>query len=207
MLAIITTATAQSPEGAKTMEPITMNQWLELHKRSLDVIRGAIAGLTQEQLEWEQPMLKGQVGEPSCGEPRPYSIANLVAHVIGAEIYWLREVSIQPEFKGPPPKGWTVKQLQQTLDQAEKQYEKILAERPNDPDILFGLGRVCQHNLSHWKSMEHLRMLQDPDWRQPEDMTAELAVDYITDLMILGGKAPLKVPDSHKEFIPTKGQR
>jgi len=35
---------------------------------------------------------------------------------------------------------------------------KILSERPNDSDVLFGLGRVCQHNLSHWKLMEHLQM-------------------------------------------------
>ena len=46
--------------------------------------------------------------------------------------------------------------------------------------------------------MEHLRMLQDPDWRQPDAMAWEQAVDYMTDLMILRGEAPLAAPDSHK---------
>ena len=180
------------------MGNITMNQWLELHKRSLNCVRGAIAGLTQEQLEWEPPMLRGQVGEPSCGEPRPCSLAGMVAHVCGAEHYWLLEVGIRPGFKVPPPKGWKLADLQQSLDRIEEQYEKILADQPNDPDILFGLGRVCQHNISHWKTMEHLRMLQDPDWRQPDAMAWEQAVDYMTDLMILRGEAPLAAPDSHK---------
>ena len=170
-------------------ETITMDQWLEMHRRALDCVRGALDGLTQEQLLWEQPMLAGQTGEPSCGEPRPCSLAGLAWHVLCAERYWLDEVGIQPEFDVPEPRKWTVNAFREALTGVEKQYEKILAGRPNDPDVLFGLGRVSQHNLSHWKSMEHLRMLQTPDWRQPDTMTWEHAVDYITDLMILGTRA------------------
>ena len=80
----------------------------------------------------------------------------------------------------------TRQDVTEALARVEKQYERILARGDNLPNILFGLGRVCQHNLSHWKTMEHLRMLQDPDWRQPEGMTWEKAVDYMTGLLVSG---------------------
>ncbi|MFC1525914.1 hypothetical protein ACFL6X_03770 [Candidatus Latescibacterota bacterium] len=181
------------------MRPITMDQWLELHKRTLDCVRGALEGLTQEQLLWEQPMLAGQTGEPSCGEPRPCSLAGLAWHILCAERYWLREVGIQPAFDVPERNEWTLAIFEQALSGVEEQYERVLSERSNDPDVLFGLGRVCQHNLSHWKMMEHLRMLQDPDWRQPSELSWERAADYMTDLMILGARAPLAAPGSHAD--------
>lgn len=170
-------------------EAITMDQWLELHKRTLNCVRGALDDLTQEQLLWEQPMLAGQTGEPSCGEPRPCSLAGLAWHALCSERYWLREVGIEPEFTVPERAQWTLLAFQEALAIAEKQYGKILADRPNDPDLLFGLARVCQHNLSHWKTMEHLRMLQDPQWRQPDDMSWERAADYMSGLMIPGVEA------------------
>lgn len=37
--------------------------------------------------------------------------------------------------------------------------------------------------------MEHLRMLQNPDWRQPSGMSWERAVGYISGLMIPGVEA------------------
>ncbi len=119
-------------------EAITMDQWLELHRRTLDCIRGALNGLTQEQFVWEQPMLAGQTGEPSCGEPRPCSLAGLSWHVLGAERYWLREVGIEPEFSVPEQEEWKLPAFQEALAGVEKQYQGILCERPNDPDILFG---------------------------------------------------------------------
>ncbi len=180
-------------------EAISMQQWLELHKRTLNCIRGALDGITQEQLIWEIPMLKGQTGEPSCGEPRPYSLAGMACHICGAEKYWLREVQIEPEFDVPQQAHWTLPAFMKALNGIEKQYEIILSGKPASRNILFGLGRVCQHNLLHWKSMEHIRMLQDPNWRQPDGTSWENAVDYITDLLILGGKAPLKVQANHND--------
>jgi len=115
-------------------------------------------------------------------------------HICGAEKYWLREVRIEPEFEYPQQGQWTRAAFETALDGIERQYEKVFSERPDSRNIFFGLGRVCQHNLSHWKSMEHLRMLQDADWRQPDDTSWGLAVDYMTELLILGGKAPLQVP-------------
>ena len=58
-------------------------------------------------------MLKGQTGEPSCGEPRPCSLAGLTWHVLCAERYWLREVGIQPEFRVPAQRDWSLPAFQE----------------------------------------------------------------------------------------------
>jgi len=195
LIAVQTAAVSFAEEktgGKKMVEAISMQQWLEVHKRTLDCLRGVLDGLTEEQLLWEPPMLKGQVGERGCGEPRPFSIAGVLQHVCAAERYWLREVKIAPTFVVPAQKDWKLEVFQRTLDRIEKQYEKILAERPNDEDVLHGLGRVCQHNLSHWKQAHHLRVVQQPKWRQQGDKSWEDAVDYMTLLMIYGGKAQAK---------------
>ena len=168
------------------LEPVTTEQWLELHKRSLDCVRGAIRGLSEEQLFWEDPLTKGQTGEKGCGEPRPFCIAAVLEHICGCEAYWLEEVKIKPDFIVPRGDKRSVAAFQACLDQIEKQYHTVLAERP-DGDVLFGLARCCQHALFHLVQVYHLRLLQDPEWHAPKEASWETAVDTISELLINGG--------------------
>lgn len=130
---------------------------------------------------------EGETEERGCGEPRPFSIAGVVKHICEAECYWLREVHIEPEFVPPQQSEWRAEVFQEALDTIEKQYHRILAGKPNDPDILFGLSRVCQHNVYHAGQAAHLRALQDPEWKGAgagETGSWEQAVDYLAEMLI-----------------------
>ncbi len=159
---------------------ITSEQWLELHKRALETVRASIRGLDQEKLLWKEPRSQK-------------SIASEVAHICGAEAYWLREASIAPRFATPSQNTWSVQVFQDVLDRIQKRYHEVLAERADDADILFGLGRVCQHALYHLPRIIHFRIMQEPDWIRPEPGrpgTWEHAVDYLSDLLIHAQTVP-----------------
>lgn len=165
----------------------TSKQWLEYHKRTLDTARYVLRGSPREQLLWLEPGTEGETEERGCGEPRPFSIAGVVKHICEAECYWLREVHIEPEFVPPQQSEWRAEVFQEALDTIEKQYHRILAGKPNDPDILFGLSRVCQHNVYHAGQAAHLRALQDPEWKGAgagETGSWEQAVDYLAEMLI-----------------------
>jgi len=152
----------------------TAQQWLELHRLSLDTVRAVLDGLTERQL---------LVQEPTFGQ----SVGSEVEHIIGAETYWLREVHIEPAFSCAPREEWSVGGFLRTLELVEKQYAEILRARPGDADVLFGLGRVCQHALNHRNRLVFLRRRQQPDWQPPAAYgkgSWERAVDYLTELLI-----------------------
>ena len=152
----------------------TEQQWLELHRVCLDTVRGVITGLEDEQLV-AQPV-------PDCK-----SISSETNHLIGAEVYWLREVSIEPAFheiEDGPCSGFA---LAAELDKIERQYQEILGAKGLDRDILFGLGRVCQHALYHCVGMRAIRKVIEPEWEVPGWPAVgswERAVDFISDLLI-----------------------
>jgi hypothetical protein len=169
--------------------PPTSDQWLELHRRTLDFLRATIRGLGAEQLSRAEPGAGGEDEARCCGEPRPFSIAGLIRHVCDAECYWLREVGLRPEFEPPATDETDAAALDAVLGQVEKQYHQVLADEPDDPNILFGLSRVCQHNLYHGAHAAHLRALQEPGWTGPgayESGSWEWAADHLTK-MLLGG--------------------
>lgn len=167
--------------------PPTTQQWLEYHKRTLNTARCVLRGLPQEQLLWLQPGTEGETKERGCGEPRPFCIAGILKHICDAERYWLREVHIEPAFTPPTPAEWRGDVFLNVFDKIEGQYQRILADKPHSPDILFGLSRVCQHNLQHAAQAAHLRALQDRQWKGAgsyRDGSWEAAVDYLADLLI-----------------------
>ena len=165
----------------------TSEQWIEYHKRTLDTAICVLRDLPHEQFLWLQPGTEGETEERGCGEPRPFCIAGVVKHICDAERYWLREVHIEPDFAPPQQPEWRVAVFQEALDKIEKQYHEILAAKPGDPGILFGLSRVCQHNLYHAGQAAHLRSLQDPEWKGAgagEIGSWEQAVDYLGEMLI-----------------------
>ncbi len=154
-------------------------QWLELHKVCLDTVRGVITGLKDEKLA-AQPLPDGK------------SVGGEVNHVIAAEVYWLREVNIEPTFHEIGDDSCSESELLAELDKIERQYQSILREKGLVPDILFGLGRVCQHALYHFVKMKAIRKAMEPEWEPPGWPAAgawERAVDFISDLLIRPDKA------------------
>ncbi len=152
----------------------TTEEWIGLHKCCLDSVRVVIEGLADEQLVANVPTVEQSIG-------------GLVCHIIDAEFYWLREVGIEPQFSSPPEKDRSVPRLLVILDKIEEQYQDILSQRPNEQDVLFGLGRVCQHALYHRAPIVLCRRMQDPKWHPPgpnERGAWEIAVDWITHLLI-----------------------
>lgn len=160
----------------------TAQQWLTLHTLGLDTVRAAIEGLAGDQLRQEVAGFGTSLGTEA-------------EHVIGAEVYWLREVRIEPRFKPPAREAWSEAASIGVYAQIEEQYRSILAERGLEKNILFGLGRVCQHALFHAVRMRRLRMLLVPEWRPPgayERAGWERAVDYLSDLLISEEQAKVR---------------
>ncbi len=125
-------------------------------------------------------------------------IAGILAHICAAERYWLGEVQIPASFRVPGEPDCHPETFEAALHGIELQYHDVLRERPDDPDVLFGLGRVCQHNLYHVAQIVHLRSLHEPDWTPPPPGhrgSWERAADYMSDLLILGEKAPAEPPN------------
>ena len=151
-----------------------IERWLEIHRRALDAVRATVNGLDQETLRWKAP---------GTG----MSIAGDVSHICDAERYWMREVGFQPDLPKVSEENATLEELVAALDAAEKEHERLLRERPGDKDVLFGLGRVCQHALHHLGRMAYFRMHHQPKWNHPspEDQgSLPRAFDLITETMI-----------------------
>ena len=177
------------------MITVTKDQWLELHKRTLDCIRHAILDLTADKLLWEPATTKGVTKEPACDEPRPFCIAAIVSHLCGDEMERLGEVNIRARFAAPQPPDWNPQTFRATLNLMDEQYYEVLDKWAKDRRVLFVLGRACQHNLYHLAQLVHLRSLQEPAWQLPaagQPGSWEHAADYITDLLIFGDKATQK---------------
>ena len=154
-------------------------QWLELHRACLDTVRSVFAGLPDEKVA-AKPLPDGK------------SVGGEANHVIGAEVYWLREVNIEPTFREITDGSCGEATLTAEFDKIERQYEAILAEKGLDPNILFDLGRVCQHALYHFVKMKAIRKAIEPEWEGPGWPAIgswERAVDFISDLLICPGKA------------------
>jgi len=126
-----------------------INQWLDLHTVCLDTVREALRGIAPELLTTEMPAFDGSIGEDA-------------AHLIGCEAYWLREVEIAPQFSRPPREAWSAEEFIRIFAAIEAQYREILTERGLEPNILFGLGRVCQHALAHRARIVRMRKLLEP---------------------------------------------
>jgi hypothetical protein len=181
------------------MITVTNDQWLELHKRTLDCVRAALLDLSSEKLLWEPEATSGATEERVCQEPRPFCIGAIVAHLCGAEMLRLGEVNIQATFAAPRPSDWNPQTFGRVLDLIQQEYYAVLEKRPKDKHILFGLGRMCQHNLYHLAQIVHLRCLQEPNWQPPpagQPGSWEHAADFITDLLIFGDKATQRASQS-----------
>ena len=153
---------------------ITGEQWSELHRRCLNTLRAVLDGLSDAHLVAMDPALDD-------------SVVNTLGHIVGVEAYWLREVEIAPRFERPGKGEQSVGVFRDTLDLIEEQYADALAETPDDPNILFGLSRVCQHALLHLAEAEILRQRQEPGWKGPGAYkfgSWESAVDYLADLLM-----------------------
>jgi len=174
------------------MVTVTEDQWLELHKRTLDCIRAVLAGCSRDDLLW-QPVATGEAPrEVACLDPRPFCIGAIVSHLCAVEAERLVEVKVPADFAAPRECDWNTETFANILDRIEHQYHGVLKKGYKDRRVLFGLGRVCQHNLYHLAQLVHLRCRRDPDWRPPLAGQAGSwmrAVDYMTDLLILGDKA------------------
>ena len=174
------------------MMTATKEQWLELHKRTLDCVRAALLGLSSEELLWEPETTKGETKELASEVPRPFCIAAIVAHLCAVEMDWLSEVQIQSTFGAPRQADWNPETLSAILTLIEEQYHEILEKWNKDRHVLFGLGRVCQHNLYHLAEIVRLRCLREPEWQPPtagQPGSWEHAADFITDLLVFGDKA------------------
>jgi hypothetical protein len=181
------------------MVTVTKDQWLELHWRTLDCVRAVIRDLPPEKLLWEPGTTQGSTEESSCHEPRPFCIGAIVTHLCEVAAHRLGEMHLRPNFAAPAPGDWNARTLAGILDRVEDQYRDILAQTPKDRHVLFGLGRLCQHNLYHLPQLVHLRTLQEPGWKLPASGLPgswEHAADFITDLLIYGDKATLKASES-----------
>ena len=148
-----------------------IEQWNQLHAICLDTIRSAIQGISPK-------ILKKKAGDSL--EP----VGEILNHVIGAEIYWLKEVKITPIFSEVDESGWKESAFLDEFIKIEKQYADILRKKGLDKDILFGLGRACQHALYHYANIVTARRMIKPDWTEPVSLRWERAVDYISDLLI-----------------------
>jgi len=174
------------------MVTVTKDQWLELHRRTLDCIRAVIRGISSEMLLWEPETTKGKTKETSCHEPRPFCIGAIIAHLCDTDVHWLDEVGMIAKFAAPRQADRNARMFETILDLIEQQYREVLTASPKDRHVLFGMGRVCQHNLHHLAQIVHLRCLQESEWQPPaagQPGSWEHAADYITDLLILGDKA------------------
>ena len=177
------------------MITVTKDQWLELHRRTLDCVRSAILDLSSEKLLWAPETTRGDTKEVACDEPRPFCIGAIVAHLCETEMHRLGEVNIRANFAAPRQSDWSAQTFGQILGRIEEQYYDVLDKWPKDKHVLFGLGRVCQHDLYHLAQVVHLRCLQEPDWQPPpagQPGSWEHAADFITDLLIFGDKATHK---------------
>ena len=155
-------------------QDITGEQWSELHRRCLNTLRAVLDGLSDAHLVAVDSALDD-------------SIANTLGHIVGVEAYWLREVEIEPRFERPGKGEQTVAVFREALDRIDEQYADVLAKTPDDPNILFGLSRVCQHALLHLAEAEILRQRQEPGWKGPGAYKFggwESAVDYLADLLM-----------------------
>lgn len=155
---------------------IPNEHWLTLHKLCLDTIRCAIQGLPDDQM----------TAEPISGD---VSIGEQLSHLVGVEAYWLREVQIEPKFTRPAREAWTEGNFLAVFEEIERQYEEVLGTREGDPDVLFGLGRACQHALYHFVRITALRASLAPGWEPSRGLRWERAVDYISHLLIIGAEA------------------
>jgi hypothetical protein len=174
------------------MITVTKDQWLALHRRTLDCVRYAIRDLPKEKLLWIPQTTGGEAKLAACDIPRPFCIGGVVAHLGEVEMQRLGEVGVRANFAAPRLSDWNQQTFEAILDRMEEQYRAVLEKWPKDRRVVFGLGRVCQHNLYHLAHLAYLRSLFDPDWQPPPPGQAgawEHAADYITDLLILGDKA------------------
>jgi hypothetical protein len=146
-------------------------QWIQLHTVCLDTVRSAIQGITPARLKTVVSDTLEPVGE-------------ILNHIIGAEIYWLKEVKITPLFSEVDESAWKESAFLDEFAKIEQQYSDILREKGLDKDILFGLGRACQHALYHYANIVTVRRMIKPDWTEPFPLRWERAVDYISDLLI-----------------------
>ena len=154
-------------------------QWLQLRSLCVDTVRAVLNDVPTELLLKEVSVMGSSIG----GE---------VAHLIDAEAYWLREVRIEPKFTGPSSGEWSQSVFECAFDQVQEQYEEILAERGPDRDVLFGLGRVCQHALYHYVRIKKMRAILQPGWTAPGPYKVgswERAADYLSGLLIMGEAA------------------
>jgi len=125
------------------MITVTKDQWLELHRRTLDCVRSVILELSSEKLLWEPETTRGKITEATCQEPRPFCIGAVVAHLCGTERQRLGEIHIPADFAAPRQKDWNPQTLGAILERIQRQYYDVLEKRPKDQHVLFGLGRVC----------------------------------------------------------------
>jgi hypothetical protein len=153
---------------------VTTEEWVGLHRRCLDAVRAAIEGLDAEQIRWA----------PVPGVP---PIAAEVIHLRNAEDYWMREVGFDPRLQPFPADKATPDGLASLLDEAERAHERLLRQRPDDPDVQFGFARACHHALYHLGRIVYLRRCQEPAWEGPkagQPGTWEHAVDTLTGLLV-----------------------
>ena len=159
----------------------------------------AISDLSREKLLWVPETSRGETAAVICDEPRPFCIGAVVAHLCEAEMQKLGEVNVRAGFAAPRQSDWDPQTFVAILGRMESQYREVLEKWPKERRVLFGLGRVCQHNLYHFVQIAHLRCLQEPTWQPPppdQPGSWEHAADYITDLLIFGDKATQKASQS-----------
>ena len=155
---------------------IPKEQWLTLHRICLDAVRSVIKDMPDDEMS-AQPAPSGDL------------IGDQLSHIIGCECYWLTEVGIEPRFGPLQREDWTASGFLDEFDKIERQYEDILEEKGLDADVLFGLGRVCQHALYHFVRVIEIRRVLKPEWEPAEEARWERAADFITDLLIVGAEA------------------
>ena len=152
---------------------ISKEQWLDLRRMSIETVKDGIRDLKINEL-------KKRIFDKE-------SIGSEVNHIITAEIYWLREVDIDPNFYEMKKDKWSEQSFCKMLDEIEIQCKAILAEKGLNKDVLFGLGRVCQHALYHYARIVRMRKIITPAWERAAPYNVGSwcrIVDYITELLI-----------------------